>query len=92
MKATVILNPASGRGRGKKILPSLERLLRASDLDFDLLQSERPWHAAELAEAAARQDVDVVIAAGGDGTANETINGSDARPGGWISSNRFRRA
>ena len=75
MKATVILNPASGRGRGKKILPTLERLLNASGLDFDLLQSERPWHAADLAERAAREGCDAVITAGGDGTANEAING-----------------
>ena len=75
MKATVILNPASGRGRGKKILPTLEQLLRASGLDFDLLQSERPWHATGLAERAARDGFDAVITAGGDGTANEAING-----------------
>lgn len=75
MKTTVILNPASGRGCGKKILPTLERLLHASTLDFNLLQSERPWHAAELAESAARQGADVVVAAGGDGTVNEIING-----------------
>ena len=75
MKTTVILNPASGHGRGKKILPTLERLLHASNLDFNLLQSERPWHAAELAESAARQGADVVISAGGDGTLNEIING-----------------
>jgi len=75
MKATVILNPASGRGRGKKILPTIKRLLRASGLDFDLLLSERPWHAADLAERAARDGCDAVITAGGDGTANEAING-----------------
>lgn len=75
MKTAVILNPASGRGRGKKLLPTLERLLHASNLDFNLLLTERPWHAAELAEAAARQGVEVVVAAGGDGTVNETING-----------------
>ena len=75
MKATVILNPASGRGRGKKILPTLERILLASNLDFILLQSERPWHTADLAELAARDGCEAVITAGGDGTANEAING-----------------
>ena len=75
MKITVIVNPASGRGRARKQIPTIERILRASNLDFDLLQSERPWHTAEIAEAAARQGVDAVIAAGGDGTVNEAING-----------------
>ncbi len=75
MKTIVIVNPASGRGRAQKLTPTIERILHASGLDFDLLQSERPWHAAEIAEAAARQGVDAVIAAGGDGTVNETING-----------------
>ena len=75
MKTTVILNPASGRGRGGKIRPTLERLLRASGLDFNLLQSERPWHTVDLAERAAREGCEVLITAGGDGTANEAING-----------------
>jgi len=71
----VILNPASGRGRGRRLLPTIQSKLRASGLDFDLLLSERPWHAAELAEAAALQGADVVVVAGGDGTINEALNG-----------------
>jgi len=75
VKTTVIVNQASGRGRARKLIPTIERMLRASDLDFNLLLSERPWHAAEIAEAAARQGAEAVIAAGGDGTINEVING-----------------
>jgi diacylglycerol kinase (ATP) len=75
VKTIVILNPVSGRGRARKLIPTIERILSASSLDFNLLQSERPWHTADLAEAAARQDTDVVVAAGGDGTVNEAING-----------------
>ena len=75
MNTTVIFNPASGRGRAKKILPRLEQLLNASNLDFNLLHSEKPWHAAKLSEAAARKGVDAVVAVGGDGTINEVVNG-----------------
>ena len=85
MKTIVIVNPASGRGRARKQISDIERILRASSLDFDLLQSERPWHTVELAEAAARRGVDVVIAAGGDGTVNEAINGlMHARQDGFV--------
>jgi YegS/Rv2252/BmrU family lipid kinase len=44
-------------------------------LDFDVVRTERPWHAAELAREAAAAGYDVVVAAGGDGTANEVLNG-----------------
>jgi diacylglycerol kinase family enzyme len=33
------------------------------------------WHAAELAEGAARDGYDVIVCASGDGTVNEAING-----------------
>lgn len=75
MKTTVILNPASGRGRAGRLVPTIERLLRDSGLDFNLFQTQQPWQAAELAESAVRQGIDIVVAAGGDGTVNETING-----------------
>ena len=75
MKTLVILNPISGRGRAKRLLPTIQATLRASGLDFDLLPSERSWHTAELAERAAREGCEAVITAGGDGTANEAING-----------------
>lgn len=75
MKYFVIVNPIAGRGLGEKSIPKIESSLRESGLDFTLVRSERVWHAAELAEAAAREDYDVVVSASGDGTVNEAING-----------------
>jgi YegS/Rv2252/BmrU family lipid kinase len=49
--------------------------LRQNGLDFELVRTERPFHAADLAYAAAGEGFDVVVAVGGDGTANEVING-----------------
>lgn len=75
MKYYIIVNPISGRGNAGKSIPQIEDLLRSHNLDFELVRTERPWHAADLAEAAARAGYDVVATASGDGTANEAING-----------------
>lgn len=71
----VIVNPISGRGRGGESVPAIRSALEALGLDFALVLTERPWHAAELAEQAARQGCGAILAAGGDGTANEVLNG-----------------
>ena len=70
-----ILNPTSGRGRGAKIAPLLEKNLSDMGLDFEIQQSEYPWHATKLTINAIEQNFDYVIAVGGDGTVNEVING-----------------
>ncbi len=74
-KYKIIVNPTAGRGTGEQAIPHIERMLNEYDLDFDLVRTERPWHAAELAQEAATAGYDVVVAVGGDGTANEVLNG-----------------
>jgi len=74
-KYKIIVNPTAGRGAGEQAIPHIERMLNEYDLDFDLVRTERPWHAAELAQEAATAGYDVVVAVGGDGTANEVLNG-----------------
>ena len=71
----VIVNPAAGQGNGLKSLPAIERNLTRHGLDFTLLQSERPGQVLELARQGASQGYDVIVAAGGDGTVNEVLNG-----------------
>jgi diacylglycerol kinase (ATP) len=76
MKHLIIVNPISGRGYAQKVIPDIEAGMRNHGLDFDLVRTERPWHAAEIAEKAAREgSYDVIVSASGDGTANEVING-----------------
>jgi diacylglycerol kinase family enzyme len=70
----LIVNPISGRGTGERITPQIEEILAAIGIPFDLTFTEGPLHAIELAETAAK-DHDVVVAVGGDGTANEVLNG-----------------
>jgi YegS/Rv2252/BmrU family lipid kinase len=71
----VIVNPEAGRGAGSLLTPKIDELLRTHQLDFEIVQTERPWHAVELAKQAVIEGFQVVVAAGGDGTANEVLNG-----------------
>ncbi len=71
----VIVNPIAGRGAGERVIPRIVRLLQEHGLSFDLVRTERPWHAAELARQAVVSGYRTVVAVGGDGTSNEVLNG-----------------
>ncbi len=74
-KYKVIANPAAGRGTAEKAIPKVQQILKNYGLDFDIVLTERPWHAADLSREAAGEGYDVVVAMGGDGTVNEVLNG-----------------
>lgn len=71
----IIVNPTSGRGAGLASIPVIRQNMDALKVDYTIVQTERPWHAAELTQQAVRDGYDVVVGVGGDGTANEVING-----------------
>ncbi len=71
----IILNPTSGNGNGLKAIPQIEKLLNQHKLSFDLVRTERVGHAIELTRQAVKHGCKAIIAAGGDGTVNEVING-----------------
>jgi diacylglycerol kinase (ATP) len=73
-KYRLIVNPVAGGGTSEQLVPDIERKLQDLGLEFALVRTERPWHAVELAQTAAAE-ADVVVAVGGDGTANEVLNG-----------------
>jgi diacylglycerol kinase (ATP) len=74
-KHKIIVNPIANRGGSERAIPQLESLLRGHDLEYDLVRTERPWHAADLAQEAVAAGYETVVAVGGDGTANEVLNG-----------------
>ncbi len=71
----LIVNPTSGRGFAGHSLPAIEAEMQKYNLGYDLVLTERPWQAADLAEEAAKAGYEVVVVASGDGTANEALNG-----------------
>ena len=71
----VIYNPTAGKGAAAARIPETEALLKAKGIDYDLRVTQGVWHAAELARDAGGAGYQVVVAAGGDGTVNEVVNG-----------------
>jgi diacylglycerol kinase family enzyme len=69
----LIHNPAAGRGRGR-LQTTLARL-RALGSVPEVWATARRGEAEALARAAVERGYDLVVAAGGDGTVNEVING-----------------
>jgi diacylglycerol kinase (ATP) len=70
-----IVNPAAGGGRSAKLAgPALARL-REHGLKVDVIASTAQGHAVQLAREAYDQGYRRFLAAGGDGTAHEILNG-----------------
>jgi YegS/Rv2252/BmrU family lipid kinase len=70
-----LVNPASGNGATGKRWPELAHRAAQLGLEGETLFSQRPGHLIELARAAVDRGADLVVAVGGDGTLNETVNG-----------------
>jgi len=75
MAAKVILNPYSNRWNAQARWPEAKEALEAAGIDFSLAISESPHQVIDLAEEATRQGFSPLIAAGGDGTIGEVVNG-----------------
>jgi len=76
MKISFIANPTAGRGRTRALVESYAGALSGSS---ELLWTQGPGHAADLARSAATTS-QVVCAFGGDGTVSEVVNGLMPHP------------
>jgi len=74
-KMWVILNPVAGKGKAAAQQPKIEQFLREKGRNFELLLTKCVGDALEISRNLALGENDAVIAAGGDGTCNEVING-----------------
>jgi len=74
-KAAAILNPRAAGGRAAKLWPKISQALEQRLGTVEPLFTKRPDHATELTRQALARGYDLIIAVGGDGTANEVANG-----------------
>jgi YegS/Rv2252/BmrU family lipid kinase len=71
-----IVNPVAGGGRGERTERVIRDLLRTPGRGrAEIVSTERPGHAVELAERGARAGHDPIIGVAGDGTLSEIANG-----------------
>jgi YegS/Rv2252/BmrU family lipid kinase len=71
----IILNPESGGGAGRRFRPEVERELASRGISYTIEETTRSGHALELARGAALRGAPTIVAAGGDGTVHEVVNG-----------------
>ena len=89
-RAFLIYNPASGRRRKKRkqAIAAVEEVLRAAGVELETCATTHLGGAIEQVQEAVGRGFDTVVACGGDGTANEALNGimlaSALRPSGDV--------
>jgi YegS/Rv2252/BmrU family lipid kinase len=71
----LIANEQANWGRCRRKLSQITDLLREQGLSFSLATSNGSRHAGELAAAAAADNANTIVVAGGDGTVNDVVNG-----------------
>ncbi len=75
MSVGVVVNPAAGGGRLNAAWPALAVLLEARLGPLDVLRTRAPGDGRVMAGELVRRGASLLIAAGGDGTANEVVDG-----------------
>ncbi len=72
----IILNPIANTSKAIKTQVEIEQKLQALNMDYRLVHSEYAGHGREIAkEAALSKKYDIIVAAGGDGTAHDVSMG-----------------
>lgn len=75
MKVQIILNPYARRWHAQSKIPQIEEACKEAGLDYDLYVLPSAGKGKTAAITAVESGYDVVVAAGGDGTVNEVLNG-----------------
>jgi YegS/Rv2252/BmrU family lipid kinase len=70
----VVLNPNAGGGNGEKIFRQIQRDLEELKVKFDVEKTKHAGHAAEICSKVGKEQYDMILIVGGDGTIHEVVN------------------
>lgn len=70
-KVIFIINPISGTQNKESVIHQIEEIIDKSRISWEIKYTENAGHAIEIAAQAAKDEIDIVVAVGGDGTMNE---------------------
>jgi YegS/Rv2252/BmrU family lipid kinase len=73
-KVLFILNPVSGGKPTDKIPDIIRSEIDTGKYDYEIKFTKHPGHAHELANNAITENIDIIVAVGGDGTVNEVAS------------------
>ena len=73
-KYLYIVNPTSGKGRGKKAIHIIQNYCESHNKNYKLVETKYRLHAKEITELEGI-NYSHIISVGGDGTLNEVVNG-----------------
>lgn len=79
-RARLIYNPTAGRELIEKRLSKILNCLEKAGYETSCSATQEKWNAVEEAHKAVNRGFDVVVAAGGDGTIHEVVNGLASHP------------
>jgi diacylglycerol kinase family enzyme len=71
----VVVNPASGAGKGYRLWGQISSALKRSIGSFDFAFTDHRGHGTSLTRQALDEGYDLIVAVGGDGSINEVVNG-----------------
>lgn len=75
MKHLFIVNPAAGKGKTLNLIPEIEKYCSSRKYEHEIVITNYPGHATEVAKAFSSMQPLRIYSVGGDGTLNEVLNG-----------------
>jgi len=75
MKLFIVYNPHAGAGRALKLLKNVKEKFSSLNIELEIYVTEYPSHGTEVVAKLDFSKYDGIVAAGGDGTLFEVING-----------------